>query len=207
MISCVYEILNIVNGKPYVGSTTQGFNIRWKDHRNDLKAGRHSNPHLQASYNKYGPEAFEFFVIEYCEPEECLKKEQFWMDALKVVKKGYNICPVAGNTLGRKCSDETKKKISVANFGNKHTDEARKKMSGKELSEEHKNKISKALSGENSPHSRMVTFEGRTQNITAWSKELNIPYNTLWNRLNNPNWSIEKALTTPVRGSYPGIVG
>ena len=58
--------------------------------------------------------------------------------------------------IGRKCTEETKRKISEANKGNKHTEETKKKMSvdrkgklawnkGVLLSEEHKRKISEGV--------------------------------------------------------------
>lgn len=53
--------------------------------------------------------------------------------------------------LGRAISEETKKKISLANTGKKRSDEAKKKMSdakkGKKLSPEHKEKVRSKLIG------------------------------------------------------------
>lgn len=42
-----------------------------------------------------------------------------------------------------------------------------------------------------------ITFNGKTQSVHQWSKELSINYQTLWSRLKD-NWTVEKALTTPV---------
>ena len=44
----------------------------------------------------------------------------------------------------------------------------------------------------------LITYKNRTQNILAWSKEKNVPYNTLLARINRYSWTIEKALETPV---------
>lgn len=41
---------------------------------------------------------------------------------------------------------------------------------------------------------RLIFFNGKTQSVTEWSRELKINKNTLFNRLNN-GWSIERALT------------
>ena len=41
----------------------------------------------------------------------------------------------------------------------------------------------------------MLNFNGKSQNIKDWSRELNISYSRLRYRLNN-GWSIKKALTT-----------
>lgn len=44
---------------------------------------------------------------------------------------------------------------------------------------------------------KSVTYNRKTQNITEWSKELNIKYGTLLSRL-HASWPIEKAFFTPV---------
>lgn len=42
---------------------------------------------------------------------------------------------------------------------------------------------------------RLITYNGKTQNLLAWSRELNIPYATLKSRLNLLHWTVEKAFT------------
>lgn len=47
-------------------------------------------------------------------------------------------------------------------------------------------------------NSRLVTFDGRTMNLTGWAKELGLSsYVTLQGRLDR-GWSVERALTAPV---------
>ena len=53
MKSGIYQILNKVNGKSYVGQTDD-FEIRERNHRNSLRANKHFNKHLQSSWNIYG---------------------------------------------------------------------------------------------------------------------------------------------------------
>lgn len=55
----VYAIINLVNGKFYIGSSI-GMNTRWWNHLIDLRNGTHENAHLQNSFNKYGEENFIF---------------------------------------------------------------------------------------------------------------------------------------------------
>ena len=44
-----------------------------------------------------------------------------------------------------------------------------------------------------------ITYNGKTQTLKDWSKELGIKNTTLHNRIHYYGWSIEKAFTTPVR--------
>ena len=165
--SGIYQIKNTLNGKLYVGSA-KSFKTRWNIHKSDLSRNTHANPHLQAAYNKYGSEAFEYSVLLYCSKDDLLFYEQRAMDTLK---PEYNICKVAGNTLGTKRSEETRAKMSLKKIGNKNgvgrimtehnkqalillskqpkTEEHKAKLSashkGKKLTEEHKAKISASL--------------------------------------------------------------
>ena len=46
-----------------------------------------------------------------------------------------------------------------------------------------------------------LEYDGRSQNICAWAKELGISANTLYGRIYKMGWSVEKAFTTPSRKS------
>jgi group I intron endonuclease len=59
----IYKIRNVVNGKFYVGSTTDT-RERFRTHRNKLRRGTHHTPHLQAAWNKYGEDCFKFEIVE-----------------------------------------------------------------------------------------------------------------------------------------------
>lgn len=51
----------------------------------------------------------------------------------------------------------------------------------------------------NKSNSVMLTHNGRTQNFMLWCRELGIHPATLENRLHRSGWSVEKALSTPVK--------
>lgn len=53
----------------------------------------------------------------------------------------------------------------------------------------------------NECNAHLITFNGKTQSISQWAKETGIIRETLSNRINKMGWSIEKALTTPVRNN------
>jgi group I intron endonuclease len=60
----IYKIVNLINGKSYIGLTTISFIDRYRSHNKRLKKNNHVNCYLQNSYNKYGSDNFEFSVIE-----------------------------------------------------------------------------------------------------------------------------------------------
>lgn len=147
--SGIYAILNLKNHKHYVGSAV---NLRKRKgvHLAELRAGRHHCSKLQNAWNKYGESAFRFDVLEIVEDKERLiEREQFYIDATLPF---YNSARIAGSSLGRVTSSETRKKISEALTGGSRvfSDEHRKNISeatvGKKkqpLSDERKKQISK----------------------------------------------------------------
>lgn len=52
-ISGIYKILNIKNGKFYIGSSNN-IKVRWSQHKTLLKNNKHENKYLQNAWNKYG---------------------------------------------------------------------------------------------------------------------------------------------------------
>lgn len=44
----------------------------------------------------------------------------------------------------------------------------------------------------------LFEYNGKTKCMIEWAEEYDIPYYTLYHRLRKRNWSIEKALTTPL---------
>lgn len=128
-LSGVYKIENTLNGKIYVGSAVD-FDSRWRQHLYQLGNNKHHSVKLQRAWNKYGGEAFVFLPLEVVEDmDQLLAREQHWLDELKAVKCGYNICSIAGNTLGLPMSEENKIKMSKLHKGIPKSLETREKMS------------------------------------------------------------------------------
>lgn len=76
----VYEIRCVASGMHYIGSTEDSFFERLRQHRNQLIRNAHANAHLQAAWNKYGPDAFRFRVVERVESGDVRAQEQKWID-------------------------------------------------------------------------------------------------------------------------------
>lgn len=128
--SCIYKITTTCSDKVYIGSAVW-FDGRVSAHINRLNANTHPNRHLQSAWNKYGADTFTFECIEECDKDKLIEREQFWIDFYDAANPlhGYNIAPIAGSSLGRHMSKETKQKIREKALGRKISDETRKKMS------------------------------------------------------------------------------
>ena len=62
----VYMIKNKTTPeKFYIGSSVDLAN-RFSGHKKDLKKNKHHSPQLQNAWNKYGPDNFEFIVLQHC---------------------------------------------------------------------------------------------------------------------------------------------
>lgn len=46
---------------------------------------------------------------------------------------------------------------------------------------------------------RLLTYDGKTMTVSQWAKEIGVNRSTLSHRINERGWTVERALTTPVR--------
>jgi len=160
----------------YIGSALD-FHKRKSVHLSTLRNSKHRNTHLQRAFDKHGEEKMVIQIVqEGIEPEELIATEQRWIDKYDF-KMLYNICPTAGNTYGRKHTEESRKRISENHadvsgennpmFGTKGE---KSPNHGKKRSEETKRKISEALKGRETwskgkkrpKHSERMTGEGNS---------------------------------------------
>ena len=112
----VYQIYNEETGKRYIGSSID-VERRLKEHKRNLKAHRHSNQHLQNAWNKY-QEYLVFEALEYCEPDECLKLEQQYIDYYNSANRQFGYDAQAASA-GKHLSAETRQKLSAVHKGKK----------------------------------------------------------------------------------------
>lgn len=113
--SGIYEIVNCTNGKRYIGSAIN-LKARWSRHKSALRSGKHHCAPLLAAWQKYGEDRFHFAVIEHCQKDDLITREQFFIDKLD---PEYNASKIAGfrTFLGRKHSPETIAKMRAAHLG------------------------------------------------------------------------------------------
>lgn len=90
--SGVYQIKCVPNAKIYIGSSID-IRDRCIQHRNSLRRRDHQNAHLQAAWDKYGEENFEFTTLELTDQDNRLAAEQNWLDKTQAFRRdiGFNI--------------------------------------------------------------------------------------------------------------------
>ncbi len=147
MKSYIYKILNTKTKDFYIGSTAN-VDKRWKEHKKFLNGNRHHSRHLQNAWNKYSGWVFEFEIVEACEINKLIEREQFYIDTLK---PRYNIRQIAHSQLGLKRTDEAKLNMRNSRLGKKHSEETIEKIrlrsignksnTGRKLTVEHKRNL------------------------------------------------------------------
>jgi group I intron endonuclease len=167
MIYYIYKIINLCNGKIYIGMHRTKF-------LDDGYMG--SGKLLKAAIKKYGKENFQKEILEIFDNEEDMisKETELVTDEFVLSENNYNIMPggkfgsLERNNLtfkSRKHSKDTIEKIRSAAIGRRHSDDSRKKISENNFSktdpvkqkehakkagsytrsEEHKRKIAEAI--------------------------------------------------------------
>lgn len=89
----VYGLYNIKTNKWYVGST---FDMRDRmiRHKSMLMHNSHHSQKLQRSFNKYGIESFQIFILQMCNGftiEDLTNTEEFYIKLLNSKQRGYNM--------------------------------------------------------------------------------------------------------------------
>lgn len=130
----IYRIVNTQNNHVYVGQTRQNFFRRYLHHQWKLKNGSHDNTYLQNAWNLYGAESFVFEVVEcVTNPDVLNDLEIAYIRRYRAIGSCYNLSSGGGGRSGVQLSDEHKQKIGEKNrlnmMGRKATEETKRKMS------------------------------------------------------------------------------
>ena len=133
----IYCIENKISGKKYIGKS-KNIEDRFRNHKWMLRKSKHHNDYLQASYDKYNKECFEFYILETLDKYDAIElsfMEMKWIDHYETMnsKNGYNL--LYDSPGGYVFHEYVKKKRgSMAgemnpNFGNNWTDAQKSEMS------------------------------------------------------------------------------
>ena len=194
----VYQHINKINGKIYIGITKQLPEKRWGKDGSNYK----SSPHFYSAIQKYGWDNFEHKIIyEGLTYKEACEKEKELIKKFQSMNREFGYNSTSGgdsfvmneetrqkisksmmgnqNGLGHPCSEEKKKKIREAQKGREFTEEHRQKLSEAAqrrhvpCSEEKKQKLSQSY-----PNKRRVYCEELDiiyESVQECSRQLGIP--------------------------------
>ena len=123
-IGSIYVLINSINGKLYIGQTTEWYHKRWQAHKDKSKK---SNILISKAIRKYGFENFEKYVIYQTNEVDDKKQlidildfyEKKYISEFKTTDKtiGYNITDGGNGSCGYHLTDEHKKIVSAAHKG------------------------------------------------------------------------------------------
>jgi group I intron endonuclease len=124
----IYRFNNLITGKCYVGSSVDLSN-RFRSYYSVSNMKRIVNNEKSIIYEsilKNGYENFSLDILEFCDVNVLIKREQYYIDLLE---PEYNILKIAGSRLGHKLSEKTKKNLSISNRGRTVSYETRQNIS------------------------------------------------------------------------------
>lgn len=112
--SGIYCWINEITQEKYIGSSIN-LSIRFKDYYKYKKlkiATLKNTSKIYSAIIKYGYENFNVEILEFCNKEQLIIREQYYLD---LINPEYNILKIAGSRFGHSLSNETKKLISLSN--------------------------------------------------------------------------------------------
>jgi group I intron endonuclease len=191
-LAVIYKAVNDLNYDCYIGHTAKPFYHRINGHVADLRANRHHSSIFQRAWNKYGEKNFSFVVLELCEIEERLEREQYWIDRSN---SKYNIAKVAGTSLGTKRSEETRRKLVESHLGKKRnlTKEQRRqislKLKGNKYAGVGEDNSGSKLTESAVRYCRKICIPGsRKLGYAALARRFKVEGGTMWHAINKNTW-------------------
>lgn len=153
----VYQHKNKINGKIYIGITSQKPEDRWGSQGCNYK----SSPHFYSAIQKYGWNNFEHNILftGLTKEQACLKEQEL-IKEYDLMNREFGYNSTSGGDIFV-MNEETKQKISQAMIGNQNalghpcSEEKKKKIrdaqKGRKFTEEHKQKLSEAAKNRHVP--------------------------------------------------------
>lgn len=187
----IYGIVNISSNYIYVGQTRESFIRRYWHHRWKLRDGSHDNQYLQNAWNLYGEDNFVFIAIESVDNATLINDLEIeYIGIYRKMNCCYNLIDGGCGRSGIPLSDEHKRKIGEKNRIN---------MLGRKASEETKRKMSEARKGKIIKTKTLVldesmAFEIKTRLIggekaSDISKDMHVDYKLINNIISNNTWA------------------
>jgi group I intron endonuclease len=223
MASGIYKIESKIKPERiYIGSAVN-IEARWSAHKSALVHNKHSSAKLQNHFKKYGIDDLKFSIIAVCDRNELIpisgiiRPEQFFMWAYDPY---FNSCPIAGSSMGRHHSEETKRKIGDKSraldsdtrerirqklIGKKRSADAveksASKLRGRHHSDETKKKISEKNRGRPAPNKGEKMSEEFCRQCST-------------NAMGNKSWlgkkhseETKKKMSESAKGKHHGMAG
>lgn len=178
----IYGIGNTYNEKLYIGQTWQPILQRFWQHKSDKKG---QAPKLFNAMNAHGREKFFIVELVVTKCQECANWLEDYLIELNKTRghdTGYN---VRGGGSRGKMSEESKRKISLANMGRICSESTKRAVSlaqtGKTLSSEHMAKLLEAntgarhfMFGRHLPIATKIKISNAKKGSIPWNKGLKL---------------------------------
>ena len=181
LLYTVYQHKNKINGKIYIGITSQKPEDRWGSQGCNYK----SSPHFYSAIQKYGWNNFEHNILftGLTKEQACLKEQEL-IKEYDLMNREFGYNSTSGGDIFV-MNEETKQKISQAMMGNQNalghpcSEEKKKKIrdaqKGRKFTEEHKQKLSEAAKNRHVPCSekKKQTLKEKSHKKPVYCEELN----------------------------------
>jgi len=102
--SGIYRWVHKATGRSYVGSSVNLTNRFYTYYNLKVMLKSSSSSIIARSLLKYGYSGFKLEIIEYCEPDKCLEREQYYLDS---IQPELNILKNSTSRLGVNHSETT----------------------------------------------------------------------------------------------------
>jgi len=213
--SGVYRWTHRESGKIYIGSSVNigqrfvsYFSYSWV-------ASQAKYSIICRSLLRYGYSEFSLDILEYCNIENTIKREQFYLDSLN---PEYNILKQAGSRTGSVQSEETKAKIRLSLIGSKRTDITKSKIKESRLgfspSAETRAKLKKVMALKLNEFSKI---QGLRLTVLDLETKITTEYDSIRraavgigcypsNILRYENLQLNKGYTKPFKGRYVIVI-